>query len=40
MAKFIYQKLNEQLKENNIEAKVSKIAVWETPTSRATYYED
>ena len=40
MAKFIYHKLNEQLKTNNVEAKVSKIAVWETPTSRATYYED
>lgn len=40
LAKFIYEKLKENLKENTSNVKVSKIAVWETLTSRATYYED
>ena len=42
MAKFIFEKMSERLKniitDNN--TKISKVAVWETPTSRATYYED
>ena len=39
MAKFIYKKMCEKLNLLN-GAKVSKVAVWETPTSRAIYYED
>ncbi len=41
MAKFIYEKMNTRLYELKLDtnAKVSKVAVWETPTSRATYYE-
>ena len=40
MAKFIYEKINVRIKNFSNDAKVSKVAVWETPTSRATYYED
>ena len=40
MAKFIYEKINARIKNFSNEAKVSQVAVWETPTSRATYYED
>ena len=40
MAKFIYDKMKEKLKNQYKNAFVSKVAVWETPTSRATYYED
>lgn len=39
MAKFIYEKMNKKLNQPN-GARVSKVAVWETPTSRATYCED
>ena len=39
MAKFIYKKMCEKLNLSN-GARVSKVAVWETPTSRALYYED
>ncbi len=39
MAKFIYEKMKERL--NSLKsAAVSKVAVWETPTSCATYDED
>ncbi len=40
MAKFIYEKMKERLQNQYKNAKVSKVAVWETPTSRATYFED
>ena len=40
MAKFIYEKMSTRIKDFSNGAKVSKVAVWETPTSRATYYED
>ena len=40
MAKFIYEKIKEKLAENYDSAKVFKVAVWETPTSRATYFEE
>lgn len=33
IAKFIYKKAKEQIKQ------VSRVNVWETPTSRASYYE-
>ena len=33
IAKFIYYKIKEQIKE------VSRVDVWETPTSKASYYE-
>ena len=39
MAKFIYERMKERLSFIN-GAEVSKVAVWETPTSCATYYED
>ena len=39
MAKFIYERISKKLNLPN-GAKVSKVAVWETPTSRATYGED
>ena len=38
--KFIFSKMKEQLGVIGVTAKISKVAVWETPTSRATYYED
>lgn len=39
MAKFIYYQMKEKI--NFIKnVSVSKVAVWETPTSRAIYYED
>ena len=34
IAKFIYYKVKEQIKE------VSRVDVWETPTSRASYFEN
>ena len=41
MARFIYKKIGDRLRAaTNNGAKVSKVAVWETPTSRATYYEE
>ena len=40
MAKFIYEKMKERLQNQYKNAEVSKVAVWETPTSRATYFED
>ena len=33
IARFIYRKLKEQIKE------ISRVDVWETPTSRASYFE-
>ena len=39
MAKFIYDKMKEKLKNQYKNAFVSKVAVWETPTSRAVYFE-
>ena len=33
IAKFIYSKLKEQIKE------ISRVDVWETPTSKASYFE-
>ena len=39
MAKFIFEKMKEHLKNKYKNAEVSKVAVWETPTSRAVYYE-
>ena len=33
IARFIYNKLKEQIKE------ISRVDVWETPTSRASYFE-
>lgn len=39
MAKFIYEKMKERLAKTYDYAQVSKVAVWETPTSRATYFE-
>ena len=39
MAKFIFEKMKEHLKTKYKNAEVSKVAVWETPTSRAVYYE-
>ena len=39
MAKFIFDKMKERLKAQYKNAAVSKVAVWETPTSRAVYYE-
>ena len=40
MAKFIYDKMKEKLKNQYKNAFVSKVAVWETPTSRAVYFEE
>ena len=40
MAKFIYTQMSLQLNNLSNGARVSKVAVWETPTSCATYYED
>ena len=40
MAKFIYEKMSDCIKGFSSGARVSKVAVWETPTSCATYYED
>ncbi|MBQ7450799.1 6-carboxytetrahydropterin synthase QueD [bacterium] len=40
MAKFIYEKMKARLKNQYKNVKVSKVAVWETPTSRATYFEE
>ena len=39
MAKFIFNKMKERLKAQYKNADISKVAVWETPTSRAVYYE-
>lgn len=39
MAKFIYDKMKEKLQNQYKNAFVSKVAVWETPTSRAVYFE-
>ena len=40
MAKFIYDKMKEKLQNQYKNAFVSKVAVWETPTSRAVYFEE
>ena len=40
MAKFIYEKMTDRIGGLNKNVRVSKVSVWETPTSRATYYED
>ena len=40
MAKFIFEKIKEKLQKQYKNAEVSKVAVWETPTSRATYFEE
>ena len=40
MAKFIYNKMKEKLQNQYKNAQVSKVAVWETPTSRAVYFEE
>ena len=40
IAKYIFEKMKERLKVQYKDAKVSKVAVWETPTSRAVYFEE
>ena len=40
MAKFIYDKMKEKLQNQYKNAFVSKVAVWETSTSRAVYFEE
>ena len=40
MAKFIYDKMKDKLQNQYKNAFVSKVAVWETPTSRAVYFEE
>lgn len=42
LSKFIYQKMQKRLEKLDLDTdtKVSKVAVWETPTSRAIYYEE
>ena len=42
MAKFIFEQMQNRILSAKLDtdAKVSKVAVWETPTSRAIYYED
>lgn len=40
IAKFIYDKMKDKLQNQYKNAFVSKVAVWETPTSRAVYFEE
>ena len=40
MAKFIYEKIKNKLQNQYKNVKVYKVAVWETPTSRAVYFEE
>ena len=40
MAKFIFEKMKELLQNQYKNAIISKVAVWETPTSRAMYFEE
>ena len=37
IAKFIYENMAKQIKRSN--CKVARVSVWETPRSKATYYE-
>ena len=37
IAKFIFKRMSEQVKRNK--CKVARVSVWETPRSKATYYE-
>ena len=40
IAKFIFEKIKNKLQYQYKNAKVYKVAVWETTTSRAVYFED
>ena len=42
LSKYIYEKMQIRLAKLELKegTRVSKVAVWETPTSRAVYYED